>query len=940
MATFRTAGNAYHLQRQFAQAVECYSKGLEVDPSNHLLLGNKSASLFEMGKYSDSSASAKAALSLEEKRGTESEKWRLKLVSRVVLCAIQLGLGQNSLHELDPDLLQHKDVASLVNLFGVKRVSELDPLLVKATSVFTRPTIVSMPTGFEYFPVGHDPARSLIAGNEGLNDRETTRDALKRVPVEKLKSFSVLMGGCGDARHMYATLDDFKFQFAENRPKGFYSNNVSMKFLLNDLNPTILARQILILTFIMRLGRAKPSRTNPDFTLNLAVLTYLYVGMAVPTQIFDAIYSAICEFAEDFEASLAAHLPFVCFFDVQSSKAIHKVFCLWRDKSQAYTAQKILLGYNRGSGCSISKPDGSPNADMSDAMKSIYERKKQETASERTSDISDQAPSQQIESGCSYLDARVFGTTFGDSQFLQSEKCLLPPVQLPGLDSRVKNAIEEIRFGFCKDGKMDIVADKDWRILRNYVQQYKANPAMVDFEYLESMGGIVDRTFNVEDVVRMFNHQRIGERDEAGTDVFDFFGMVFYSSSIALERLNVKIKLHVGCMFSLAQELGESSSSDGRFDRITVNNVPDYSGLLNSHLLLTPLLKTDNPKYPAFMISNCLLNTGIWTDYNEYIFSSSMFSDRSEMEFLLGIKFLCGDLFGDDAHWLFNPTPAVANAFDQRDVLVNWLHRLLLGIAYPARRAQKRYAEVNPLTLNTFLMAVERLSKTVPKHWLSQVLQDLLFSSSIKTKAIPPRHSPNKPPQANSAVPTATHVLHTKPIQPELLALTTLWHHNHPESFPRLLFALPSVSEICVIKTPELVLKSAFELYGFNNCLGLAIVPLRIVEQDSGGSFAQFFSPLRFNSSDALYRSVVEMQEGNSYLFSSIWRIERGRDLDDKGVLQLGFTAEREFLVLLQLMDQENTGKKQKERLVAVAVRMDSWDIISEPCSVLELKMI
>ncbi|KAI9347217.1 hypothetical protein BDR26DRAFT_854760 [Obelidium mucronatum] len=925
-SSYRTTGNAHHLQRQFAQAVECYSKGLEADPSNHLLLGNKSASLFEMGEYSDSSASAKAALSLEAKQKTESEKWRLKLVSRVVSCAIQLCVGQDSLTDVDPELLQHDDVAPLVSLLSVERDEAVDPLLIEATRVFTRPTIMPIPTGFEYFPVGHDPSRSLVSGNEGLRDQESTRGVLMPVPATKLKDgFSVLMGGCGDARHMYATLDDL----VSTKPL----KNVRLKFLLNDKNPTILARQILILAFSMKMDTSKaPNRANTDFIVNLTVLTYLYVGA------FDPVYTVICEFARDFDAAIKKYVPFVSLYDTSSRASILRVFRLWKERSPKFSAKEILVPYNRANNA-ISNVPKEVTAQMSETVKTLFENSQDPHGVSRMSD----KEIDRVLPGTESLDqkrlllkailkdgrnrAKINRNLFADSKFLALNKCLLPPVELPGLRKDVKEAIQALRFGFCENGGMDLVSPEVYSLLKKYVNGYKANPVMVDFDYWDFQNGNVPRTFDVKDVTDLFTAHRRNEKDVPGIDVFDFCGMVFFNAAATLKGCVVDIEMHVGCMFSLARELGEAAK---KFDRITVNNIPDYSGLLNSLLHLPHLLKPSDSKSPSFMLSNCLLNTGIWKDYNEYIYSSCALSDKAEVEFLTGIKFLCGDLYGDDVHWILSPTKTIKGRFNSRDSVVNWLHRLLLMIVYPAPRELKSYGEATPLTLNTFLLAIERLAEFVPGHWLSQILQDILESKVVLTKAVVPTSSPNKRPATASNNSKATRTLNKTPIEPELLALTALWAGCRRETFPPLLFQVPHCAEISRIHTPKLQYKP-FTQGGAHNVLGIAILPARLLESSSStsGNSGLFGWPGSYKRAN-LYATFVNSNEARCFLFSTTW-IVAGADM----WVQLGFVAPRKFLDSLKV---ENGSRKGNDRYVLMAFRVDNWDVVSESCTLEDLQ--
>lgn len=58
MEEFKTQGNEFFKKQSYQKAIECYNKGLEIDPNNAILLSNKAAAFIKSGEIKEAIQSA------------------------------------------------------------------------------------------------------------------------------------------------------------------------------------------------------------------------------------------------------------------------------------------------------------------------------------------------------------------------------------------------------------------------------------------------------------------------------------------------------------------------------------------------------------------------------------------------------------------------------------------------------------------------------------------------------------------------------------------------------------------------------------------------------------------------------------------------------------------------------------------------------------------
>jgi hypothetical protein len=86
----------------------------------------------------------------------------------------------------------------------------------------------------------------------------------------------------------------------------------------------------------------------------------------------------------------------------------------------------------------------------------------------------------------------------------------------------------------------------------------------------------------------------------------------------------------------------ECAKEKEKFDRIYMSNVPDYTGLLPAYLNFLPLLK-DVPH--ALLDASIMMATVLYQNLEQYIWSATRLRNAKEVESILGVEWLDGELF-------------------------------------------------------------------------------------------------------------------------------------------------------------------------------------------------------------------------------------------------------------------------------------------------------
>ena len=219
------------------------------------------------------------------------------------------------------------------------------------------------------------------------------------------------------------------------------------------------------------------------------------------------------------------------------------------------------------------------------------------------------------------------------------------------------------------------------------------------------------------------------------------------------------------------------------------------------------MTKNNNKCLVPFIESYILLNTGIWKDLEQVVFSHTLVPSLGSISRYLGIELLEGGLWQTPSKWTRacslrsagNSVEEATSSVKSDDVkaltmtthsrispteLNIWLYRVFCAICLPVPMDPQVFIrEFFPNNLTTFLHLIEYLwrEKLVPAHWLAQSLEAILENRiSVKSVcSIIPATSPNSPVNNcsnNNNVSNCPLVkMSVAPFLLELKTLTALW---------------------------------------------------------------------------------------------------------------------------------------------------------------------
>ncbi|KAK5718448.1 hypothetical protein LTR15_008177 [Elasticomyces elasticus] len=222
----RKQGNELYKAGRFTEALTKYKHAAELAPSEAAPLSNLSAVYFELGRYDESYAAGTSALRL---LADDNESARQKLYLR---------RAKSSIHVLK-----------------FRQAKEDDAL--------------------EYYVIGHDSPESLY------------EDDLLRTDRGKV---SLMFGGIGDARNFHLTLmiiatDGMSGKLGDKLFGTIHHSLASAThFTLVDVKPAVIARDLLVLLLLDKLGRRVDSSRQGQPMVS-ACLYYVYLAPVMPARV-------------------------------------------------------------------------------------------------------------------------------------------------------------------------------------------------------------------------------------------------------------------------------------------------------------------------------------------------------------------------------------------------------------------------------------------------------------------------------------------------------------------------------------------------------------------------------------------------------------------------------------------------------------------------------
>lgn len=182
--------------------------------------------------------------------------------------------------------------------------------------------------------------------------------------------------------------------------------------------------------------------------------------------------------------------------------------------------------------------------------------------------------------------------------------------------------------------------------------EWKTNPVVIDPSWLAMNEGRAPcmsfdpissfmNDFGMNDEVQ----DLLIESGDEKTEFFDYFATFFWNVATALTALLDDDILYLECnvdgLTCFCRDImttpddREARKWPTKFQRIFVSNIPDYIGMLAFVTEVMPLIHDRDGSY---LISNVIMNTGIWKNFAHYVFSATAIPQLRQVPPLLGYQ--------------------------------------------------------------------------------------------------------------------------------------------------------------------------------------------------------------------------------------------------------------------------------------------------------------
>ncbi|KAJ3092479.1 hypothetical protein HK102_006890 [Quaeritorhiza haematococci] len=305
----KKVGNDFHKKGVFDEATEFYTKSIALDPTYPVYFSNRSASLFEFGRYIEA-----------VNDGMKS------LMMRCGVTGEELGTGKG---ENDSNVAEARKKLAAVALDQPAVFKRI----VKAAS------FAGQYEKLEYLPVDQELRRFLDALQDRTRNANPLRGEEGLTPLYRLmvcdltycEYFSIGHDPAVSAFADYVDSIENKKHLWEKLNTGKAPPNATVKILCNDLNPTALARLVILFLALEEMSKfSTPDRSNPDFAFLLTYISMTYYCIGLHPDVSKKLEKVLRACARS--TAWMERLPFIRFSDDKTKSAVQDVFKLWLSK--------------------------------------------------------------------------------------------------------------------------------------------------------------------------------------------------------------------------------------------------------------------------------------------------------------------------------------------------------------------------------------------------------------------------------------------------------------------------------------------------------------------------------------------------------------------------------------------------------------------------------
>eukprot|EP00026_Physarum_polycephalum_P001861 Phypoly_transcript_01864.p1 GENE.Phypoly_transcript_01864~~Phypoly_transcript_01864.p1 ORF type:complete len:813 (+),score=122.50 Phypoly_transcript_01864:95-2533(+) len=750
-------GNGHYKAGRLEEALTCYRKASALQPDDPVYHSNISAVLYEVGRYQESINSIMHALALltGDSSNPALESRLLLRKAKAQFYMHKFTEGSQTLTELE-DLCAKKGVANpdtdgatknALHRASANLVPQDHPMpfhifhspvetSVKEFSITMHETPTSAFSG--YFPPSQLKA---VEDCPSVDPQDRYQHRLKfyetapgriRLNPPTYHQFSFLYGGVGDGRNVMASLHEIGSSF-----KSQTRAVTRFHFTLVDVKAAAMARTLVLFYLLKHLATIPPKRQSHDLNAIelIAVMQYMLLSTTMPSYLAVRLEVVMKELRRDIQEN---SLPKWIVIHPESVPEIIKCLDFWIDFK--VTVKEM---YNR-------------TADIH--RKSAKKKENEETPRQKTDKMTEEELNKFIIQGLTtnqqkrdtirlalefqlYADDEelfLMGTQTETTLYAHT-KFLSPPHVLlkrhPHFETfyRLNKAIldrvmvpEDLTFSFKA-------------LIDDALETWKPNPTIWDQDFMDLAGknykfdhhAFYEGHFLFYPLAHP--HKPCSLYDYA----FDFFSRVSAGiAKLANGSYQFTLECVVAELFSFAFDISHAKkarSSSGlpyEFDRIYLSSIPDSAGgNLSVSAILMPMLKT----LPHAELSYVIAPTNPDCETLQDWLQSFTLLTQNEHEIYLGMRYLNGNLWGENIRW--QPIiPASSNLATQDDFTL-WLYRVFLFIVLP-KSVEDEPSTSYPLNLVLFIHVCTAFLVFICASFFQFPFPLLLFVSSFSISFI------------------------------------------------------------------------------------------------------------------------------------------------------------------------------------------------------------